>query len=95
MKRVLLAALIALNLALLVCVLHVNSPAANAQAARGAPDYLAVTARNGNAGQDALFVLHLGQRKMLCWAPDPVSGKLILQGARVVDLKHDFGRDRD
>jgi hypothetical protein len=75
-------------------VLHVNSPAAHAQVARGAVDYLAVTARNSDRGQEALFILDLGQRKMLCWVPDPTTGKLLLQAGRVVDLKHDFGRDK-
>lgn len=96
MKRVLLAALIALNLTLLVCVVHVNSPTANAQAARGAPDYLAVAARANASGKDSLFLLHLGQRKMFVWVPDDVSGKLIPQGklGTTTDLKRDFGRDR-
>jgi hypothetical protein len=95
MKRVLLAALIALNVALLASLLHVNSPTAHAQVARGATDYLAVTARNSDHGSDALYLLNLGKRKIVCWVPDDVTGKLIPQnGGRWADLKRDFGRDK-
>jgi hypothetical protein len=94
MKRVLLAALIAMNVVLLVCVLHVNSPAAHAQAARGAPDYLAVTARVNGSGKDALFLLHLGQRKMVAWVPNVSTGRLEIVGRAPSDLRRDFGRDK-
>ena len=95
MKRALLAALIVVNLVLLACVLHVNSPAAHAQAARGATDYLAVTARNSDHGSDALYLLNLGQRKLMVWVPDDVTGKLFIQNqGRTADLKRDFGRDK-
>ena len=84
-----------MNLVLLACVLHVNSPAAHAQAARGATDYLAVTARNSDHNSDALYLLNLGKRKLVCWVPDDVTGKLIPQNkGRSADLKRDFGRDK-
>ncbi len=94
MKRVLLAALIVLNMVLLVCVLHVNSPAARAQAPRGANAYLAVAARISNT-RDGLYLLNLGQRKMVCFVPNVANGTLGIIGKSPSDLRHDFGRDKD
>ena len=93
MKRVLLVTLIAVNLVLLACVLHVNSPAAQGQVAGGGADYLAVTAKiDGNT--DALVIIDLGKRRMLSWVPNATTGRLILY-PKGADLLHDFNRDKE
>lgn len=91
MKHALLATLIVVNLVLLGWLLYVNTPSAEAQVARGAPDYLTTSARLGS--NEALFILDLRTKRMLAWSPDANSGvpDVVRKG---VDLRADFGRER-
>lgn len=88
MKKLLIGALVCLNLALvLVLVQSINEPAAFAQA-RGNADYMMVTGRDGN--QDAVFVFDVVSQKLVAFEPDANKNyRLRTLAGRTV--KGDFG----
>ena len=92
MKKVLITALVALNVCLLAWVLSKNLPQANAQAYRGAADYVVVTA-NFASNSGAVYVLDMGKRKMLAWKFDITKKRMVPFKGR--DLARDFRRDKN
>jgi hypothetical protein len=88
MKKVMIVALVCVNIALvLALVFSLNEPAAQAQL-KGNADYMVVTGKV-NDTLDALYVLDLGTLKLAAFQPDPSArGKLeIYQGKAI---KGDF-----
>lgn len=66
MKAIVIGALICLNLALLAAVVVNSATTADAQVRGGGSDYMMMTSRI-NSNQDAVYVIDLGERRMLAW----------------------------
>lgn len=91
-KRTLIVTLVGLNLALLGALIlgSYSLPAAYAQRAGVASNFVAITAR-ANTDYDALYMVDLGQRRLHCFVPNrDHSGNVQYIGSR--DLKQDFSR---
>lgn len=92
-KRSVVVGLVGLNLFLLAALVlsTYSPPAAYAQRAGAANNFLAVTCRADN-DYDVLFLLDLPTRKLHCFAPTrgDRSGKTLYAGHR--DLSVDFNR---
>lgn len=87
MKRALIITLVCLNVALVAAVMLVSTPPAQAQAVRGAPDYLMVTAAI-TAGNDGVFVLDMAQRRLGAWKYDKTARRMMPYRGR--QLARDF-----
>ncbi len=74
MKRLLLLVLIGINLGLLACIVHRNTPYAHAQG-WGGLNYIAVAARNGNV--DTLYILETKTSRLIAMVPNAVGGTLM------------------
>ena len=93
MKKTLIVALVAVNVALIAAlVLHAWTPQAKAQVFRGAPDYLVLTGRIGT-DWDAVYIIDLKSRKLGVWRFDKTRKQLVQLRGRM--LREDFGRDKD
>lgn len=89
MKKLLIGALVCLNLALvLVLVQSIHEPVAYAQG-RGNADYMLVTGRV-DASTEAVYVFDVGGQKLVAFEPDP-NNKYRLKVAGGKSLKNDFG----
>jgi hypothetical protein len=92
MKRKLIIVLTGINVCLLAWVLYQAVPQANAQAYRGAADYLSTSAKYGK-NTEAIYVLDLANRRMAGWRMDvnrkPAPRMTSLRGRNLV---RDFGR---
>jgi len=92
MKKIVIVALVCINVALLIALLSHSTPTANAQAYHGHTDYIVLTGRIGT-DTDGVYIVDLAKRKMICYDIDKTQKKLTAIRAR--NLKSDFGRDRD
>ncbi len=91
-KRSIIAGLVGLNVFLLVAmVLSTYSlPEAFAQRAGASSNFISVTCRADNEF-DVLYILDLGQRRLMCFVPDRnLKGQMKFGGDR--DLGQDFNR---
>ena len=90
MKKTLIAALVCVNVALVVAlILGPGTPRAEAQPFRGAVDYLMITGQISD-GYDALYVIDLAKRRMLAWKLDRTRKVLVPYRGR--ELRNDFAR---
>ena len=90
MKRAIIVTLVCVNVALLAAlVLGAATPKAEAQAYRGAADYLLMTGHIGD-NWDAVYVLDLAKRRLAAWQFNKTRKRLVAIGTR--DLKDDFRR---
>ena len=91
MKRTLIITLACINVALLAAlVLATVSHEAKAQVYRGGADYLMMTGQIGT-DWDAVYVIDLGQRRMLGWRLEKAKKRLVAFRGR--HLKNDFRRE--
>ena len=91
-KRTVITALVGLNL-FLAAALVINStslPAAYAQRAGAAGNYVAVTCRS-DKDYDVLYITDLGQRKLHCFVPRRDRSGAVDYGGGA-DLASDFNR---
>jgi hypothetical protein len=86
-RKMILVALVALNLGLVASLVHLNTPEADAQTVYKSTypqtDYLAVTGRLG--GTDGLYIIDLRTRKMGMWKWNQARKKLTPIGSRNLD----------
>ena len=91
MKKVLIVALVCINVALVALVLARELPRADAQTFRGASNYL-LFAGHIEENYDAVYVVDLDKRKLAAWKFDQTTKKLIPYRGR--DLAKDFRQAR-
>ena len=86
MKQFIIVTLICVNLALVAAlVFHSTASPAQAQVRGGGADYLMLTARV-DENNDAVYVIDLGNRRMLAWFYDKSTDRLRpLPGRRLED----------
>lgn len=88
MKKVLIVALVCINIMLVAVLINANATTAQAQTERGANNYILVTGRV-DSGIDAVYVIDLRTRKMGAWRFDRVAKRMLPY--RGQDLKANFG----
>jgi hypothetical protein len=76
MKKLLIVALLCLNVALLAALVAVNLRPAQAQTIRGANDYLMVTAKV-EPTVDGVYILDLRTRALAAWRFDFTAKRLV------------------
>jgi len=92
MKKALIAALLCLNVGLLLAlVLGAGVPTAEAQVAGGGRDYIMVTGHLSK-DRDAVFILDLSSRRLVALKMSPEVNNPKLLSFRGRDLRRDFGR---
>ncbi|MCK4602404.1 MAG: hypothetical protein KAU28_08045 [Phycisphaerae bacterium] len=90
MKRVLIIALVCINVALLtVLVLGTHAPKAHAQAVRGGTDYVVISGQIGS-NWDAVYIIDQAARALATFKFDKSRKRLL--PFRMRDLKSDFRR---
>ena len=88
-RKMILVALVALNLGLVASLVHLNTPSADAakpatyKSSYPQTDYLVVTGRLG--GTDGLYIVDLRSRKMGMWKWNTGRKKLSALGSRDLD----------
>ena len=93
MKKILIAVLVCVNLALLAALmLGSGAPMATGQVAGGGTDYLVTTAQYNRGNVDALYILDLGKRRLAGWTFDKDRGRLVQFRGRK-SLTQDFRRE--
>ena len=93
MKKALIVALVCVNVALLAAlVLTAGASKANAQAYRGAADYLMVSGKIGT-DWEAVYLLDLGRRRLLGFRFDKTSQQMLPIRGRI--LANDFRRNEN
>ena len=90
MKKVLIVALVCVNVALLAALmLGLAAPRASAQVYRGGADYLMMTGQIGR-DWDAVYIVDMGSRRLMAWRFDQTKKRLVAFRGR--ELKTDFAR---
>ena len=88
MKKIIIVALVCINVALVaVLAFGVGEPKATAQVRGGGSDYMAITARWGT-NDDVVYVVDLGSRRMAAWSFNQTNKRL--DGFFGRDLQRDF-----
>jgi len=89
MKRVLIVALVCVNIVLAAMLINFNVTQAQAQTERGANNFILATGRI-ESGFEAVYVIDLKSRRMAAWRFDRTAKKLVPYKGR--DLATDFKR---
>jgi hypothetical protein len=89
MRRIVIAALVCVNVALLAALLLGADPA-EAQVVGGGTDYMVITARIAE-GHEAVFIIDVGEQEMAAWKFDRKRRRLVGLG-EARQLTRDFRR---
>ena len=94
MKKTVIVALVCVNVALLLALMFgAGTPKAQAQAFRGATDYLMGTGKARGRPADVGYIIDLGRRRLLAWEFNKTRKALVPYRGR--ELTNDFtGKSR-